>query len=217
MALLRISEKQLIQACKDYKQLCETGQIKRPDFWHFCGWIGETDTAISAIIKFGGKGKSSKDDGSADAGIAAEAAKSKGNSALTLEQEAAKHGKAALTLEQEAAKLTLEQEAAKRKVCPALTLEQEAAKRKAALTLTLEQEAAKYGEAAEELRRLATYIRGQYSTAPGWSGNCSGKALFNQKQNFDGCALVDKVEQASSGEISVKLVGDFGGVENPFG
>ena len=188
MALLRISEKQLIQACKDYKQLCETGQIKRPDFWHFCGWIGETDTAISAIIKFGGKGKSSKDDGSADAGIAAEAAKSKGNSALTLEQEAAK--------------LTLEQEAAKRKVCPALTLEQEAAK---------------YGEAAEELRRLATYIRGQYSTAPGWSGNCSGKALFNQKQNFDGCALVDKVEQASSGEISVKLVGDFGGVENPFG
>ena len=195
MALLRISEKQLIQACKDYKQLCETGQIKRPDFWHFCGWIGETDTAISAIIKFGGKGKSSKDDGSADAGIAAEAAKSKGNSALTLEQEAAKYGKAALTL-------TLEQEAAKRKVCPALTLEQEAAK---------------YGEAAEELRRLATYIRGQYSTAPGWSGNCSGKALFNQKQNFDGCALVDKVEQASSGEISVKLVGDFGGVENPFG
>ena len=194
MALLRISEKQLIQACKDYKQLCETGQIKRPDFWHFCGWIGETDTAISAIIKFGGKGKSSKDDGSADAGIAAEAAKCKGNSALTLEQEAAK-----------------------RKVCPALTLEQEAAKRKAALTLTLEQEAAKYGEAAEELRRLATYIRGQYSTAPGWSGNCSGKALFNQKQNFDGCALVDKVEQASSGEISVKLVGDFGGVENPFG
>ena len=215
MALLRISEKQLIQACKDYKQLCETGQIKRPDFWHFCGWIGETDTAISAIIKFGGKGKSSKDDGSADAGIAAVAAKSKGNSALTLEQEAAK-----LTLEQEAAKrkvcpaLTLEQEAAKHGEA-ALTLEQEAAKRKAALTL--EQEAAKYGEAAEELRRLATYIRGQYSTAPGWSGNCSGKALFNQKQNFDGCALVDKVEQASSGEISVKLVGDFGGVENPFG
>ena len=149
MALVRISEKQLIQACKDYKQFCETGQIKRPDFWHFCGWIGETDTAISAIIKFGGKGGKVKSDG---------------NSALTLEQEAAK-----------------------------------------------------YGEAAEELRRLATYIRGQYSTAPGWSGNCSGKALFNQKQNFDGCALVEKVEQASSGEISVKLVGDFGGVENPFG
>ena len=149
MALLRISEKQLIQACKDYKQLCEKGQIKRPDFWHFCGWIGETDTAISAIIKFGGKGGKAKSDG---------------NSGMTLEQEAAK-----------------------------------------------------YGEVAEELRRLATYIRGQYSTAPGWSGNCSGKALFNQKQNFDGCALVEKVEQASSGEISVKLVGDFGGVENPFG
>lgn len=164
MALLRISEKQLVQACKDYKQLCETGQIKRPDFWHFCGWIGETDTAISAIIKFGGKGGKAKSDGNSDAGFVAEAAKGKGNSALTLEQEAAK-----------------------------------------------------YGEAAEELRRLATYIRGQYSTAPGWSGNCSGKALFNQKQNFDGCALVEKVEQASSGEISVKLVGDFGGVENPFG
>ena len=179
MALLRISEKQLVQACKDYKQLCETGQIKRPDFWHFCGWIGETDSAISAIIKYGGKGNAAKDGGFTDAGIGAEAAKSKGNSGLTLEKEAAK-----------------------RKDCPALTLEQEAAK---------------YGEAAEELRRLATYIRGQYSTAPGWSGNCSGKALFNQKQNFDGCALVEKVEQASSGEISVKLVGDFGGVENPFG
>ena len=164
MALLRISEKQLIQACRDYKQLCETGQIKRPDFWHFCGWIGETDTAISAIIKFGGKGGKAKSGGNSDEGIVTEAAKSKGNSALTMEQEAAK-----------------------------------------------------YGEAAEELRRLATYIRGQYSTAPGWSGNCSGKALFNQKQNFDGCALVEKVEQASSGEISVKLVGDFGGVENPFG
>jgi hypothetical protein len=164
MALLRISEKQLVQACKDYKQFCEAGQIKRPDFWHFCGWIGETDTAISAIIKYGGKGKAPTDGRAADAGIVAEAEKSKGNSGLTLEQEAAK-----------------------------------------------------YGEAAEELRRLATYIRGQYSTAPGWSGNCSGKALFNQKQNFDGCALVEKVEQASSGEISVKLVGDFGGVENPFG
>lgn len=164
MALLRISEKQLVQACKEYKQLCEAGQIKRPDFWHFCGWIGETDTAISAIIKFGGKGKAPTDGGAADAVVVAEAAKGKGNSVLTLEQEAAK-----------------------------------------------------YGEAAEELRRLATYIRGQYSTAPGWSGNCSGKALFNQKQNFDGCALVEKVEQASSGEISVKLVGDFGGVENPFG
>ena len=179
MALLRISEKQLVQACKDYKQLCEAGQIKRPDFWHFCGWIGETDTAISAIIKFGGKGGKTTGGSNSDEGIAAETAKSKGNSGLTLEQEAAK-----------------------RKGCPAMTLEQEAAK---------------YGEAAEELRRLATYIRGQYSTAPGWSGNCSGKALFNQKQNFDGCALVDKVEQASSGEISVKLVGDFGGVENPFG
>lgn len=164
MALLRISEMQLIQACKGYKQLCEEGKIKRPDFWHFCGWIGETDTAISAIIKYGGKGKAPTDGGAADAGIVAEVAKSNGNSGLTLAQEAAK-----------------------------------------------------YGEAAEELRRLATYIRGQYSTAPGWSGNCSGKALFNQKQNFDGCALVDKVEQASSGEISVKLVGDFGGVENPFG
>ncbi len=164
MALLRISEKQLVQACKDYKQLCEAGQIKRPDFWHFCGWIGETDAAISAIIKYGGKGGKTTGDSNADSGIVTEAAKGKG-----------------------------------------------------CLAMTLEQEAAKYGEAAEELRRLATYIRGQYSTAPGWSGNCSGKALFNQKQNFDGCALVEKVEQASSGEISVKLVGDFGGVENPFG
>lgn len=152
MALTRLSERQIIEACRKYRELCEDGTIKRADFWHFCAWCGETDAAISLIIEWGGK--------SVPDGAAADSAS----------------GRAADIAE-----------------------------------------AVKYGGAAEELRRLCTYIRGQYSTSPGWSGASSNKALFNQRQNFDGRALVDKQEHKTSGEISVKLVGNFGGVDNPFG
>lgn len=157
MALTRLSERQLIEACNKYRELCENGTIKRADFWHFCAWCGETDYAISLIIEWGGK--------PVPDGAAADSAS----------------GRAA--------------DVAARDIA----------------------EAAKYGEAAEELRRLCTYIRGQYSTSPGWSGASSNKALFNQRQNFDGRALVDKQEHKTSGEISVKLVGNFGGVDDPFG
>lgn len=153
MALTRLSERQIIEACIKYRELCEAGTIKRADFWHFCAWIGETDAAISLIIEHGGK---AVPDGAASA-----------DNGRSSERDV--------------------------------------------------DEAAKYGEAAEELRRLCTYIRGQYSTSPGWSGASSNKALFNQRQNFDGRALVDKQERTTSGEISVKLVGNFGGVDDPFG
>lgn len=153
MALTRLSERQIIEACIKYRELCEAGTIKRADFWHFCAWIGETDAAISLIIEHGGK---AVPDGAASA-----------DNGRSVARDVA--------------------------------------------------EAAKYGEAAEELRRLCTYIRGQYSTSPGWSGASSNKALFNQRQNFDGRALVDKQERTTSGEISVKLVGNFGGVDDPFG
>lgn len=160
MALTRLSERQIIEACGKYRELCEAGTIKRADYWHFCAWIGETDYAISLIIEWGGK---PVPDGAAADIAGAEAVEAGRSSARDVV------------------------------------------------------EAAKYGEAAEELRRLCTYIRGQYSTSPGWSGASSNKALFNQRQNFDGRALVDKQEHKASGEISVKLVGNFGGVDDPFG
>lgn len=150
MPLVRLSQAQICKACKEYRELCENGTVKRADFWHFCAWINETDYAISLIIEWGGK----------------PVPEDVGENADSYTRDV--------------------------------------------------REAAKYGEAAEELRRLATFIRGQYSTAPGWAGASSNKALFNQKQNFDGRALVDKQERSTSGEISVKLVGDFGGVADPF-
>lgn len=164
MALTRLSERQIIEACIKYRELCEAGTIKRADFWHFCAWIGETDAAISLIIEHGGK---AVPDGAASADNGRSVARDISDNGRSSEQDVA--------------------------------------------------EAAKYGEAAEELRRLCTYIRGQYSTSPGWSGASSNKALFNQRQNFDGRALVDKQERTTSGEISVKLVGNFGGVDDPFG
>lgn len=147
MALLRISEDRLIEACQRYKELTDSGTIKRADWWHFAAWVGECAEDLTLIVKYGGRTVADAD-GDGDAGRAAEASK--------------------------------------------------------------------YGRAAEELRRLATYIRGQYSTAPAWGGASSSKALFNQKQDFDGCALVDKTERQTSGDITVKLVGDFGGVADPF-
>lgn len=168
MALTRLSERQLIEACNKYRELCENGTIKRADFWHFCAWCGETDAAISLIIEWGGK---LVPDGAAADSVGADVAEAGRSSARDIAG------------------------------VPARDIA----------------EAAKYGEAAEELRRLCTYIRGQYSTSPGWSGASSNKALFNQRQNFDGRALVDKQEHKTSGEISVKLVGNFGGVDDPFG
>lgn len=137
MALVRLSNKQICEACAKYRELCEQGVIKRADFWHFCAWINETDYAISLIIEWGGRAVPDADDAQ--------------NGADSYSRDV--------------------------------------------------REAAKYGEAAEELRRLATFIRGQYSTAPGWAGASSNKAQFNQKQNFDGRALVDKKEATTNGEI----------------
>lgn len=176
MAIIRLSEDQLIQACTKYKQLCESKDILRPDFWHFCGWIGETDAAISAIIKYGGRGGTAQ----AESGAGATGSDSNAN--------AADSGANATSSNTDSG----------------------------ANAKNMIAEAAKYGRAAEELRRLCTYIRGQYSVAPGWSGASTSKALFNQRQDFDGCALSDKVEAKTTGEISVKLIGNFGGVDNPF-
>lgn len=78
-------------------------------------------------------------------------------------------------------------------------------------------EAAKYAAAGEALRRLSTYIRSQYNISPAWSGASTAKALFLQRQDWgDGGALTDKASDKITGDITIKLVGDFGGVGAPF-
>lgn len=78
-------------------------------------------------------------------------------------------------------------------------------------------EAAKYKDAGEALRRLSTYIRSQYNISPAWSGASTAKALFLQRQDWgDGGALTDKASDKITGDITIKLVGDFGAVPSPF-
>ena len=71
-------------------------------------------------------------------------------------------------------------------------------------------------ELAMELRRMVSWIKGQYATAPGWHGSNGSKALFLLKQNIGGMLLTDKPE--SKGDGKMEVVVRFGGrVKDPFG
>lgn len=77
-------------------------------------------------------------------------------------------------------------------------------------------EDAKKAEARGELKRLATFIRGELATSPNWGGALSAKSIFLQKQAFDGRPMADKQEINAGGDISIKV--QFGGgLEDPFG
>ena len=52
--MLKSSPDTIMNACRQYTSLCESGQIKRPDFWHFCGWFGEVADDVSKFIKSDG-------------------------------------------------------------------------------------------------------------------------------------------------------------------
>lgn len=143
VALIRLAEQQIIKACVEYRRLCEAGEIKRADWWHFSAWCCEAADALSLIVKHGGRAVS--DDAPDEV-----------------------------------------------------------------------REAAKYAEAADELRRLSTYIRGQYTTAPAWGGASASKAMFLLRQDWDGAALTDRPDSGGGAQITVKLVGDFGGTADPF-
>ena len=70
-------------------------------------------------------------------------------------------------------------------------------------------------DVARELKKFATWIRGQYNTAPGWSGPNSSKSIFANKQDFDGCKMIDKAEDGkSSGELTINI--EFGGSKTAF-
>ncbi len=71
-------------------------------------------------------------------------------------------------------------------------------------------------ELALELKRLVSWVKGQYATAPGWNGSNGSKALFLLKQNIGGLLLTDRPDHRTEGktEITVK----FGGrSKDPFG
>lgn len=71
-------------------------------------------------------------------------------------------------------------------------------------------------ELAKELRQLVSWVKGQYATAPGWSGSNGSKALFLLKQDIGGVQLTDKPEQRRDGALAVTV--KFGGrVKDPFG
>ena len=124
--MIKSSADALVNACQQYIALCDADKIKRPDFWHFCGWVGEVADDVTKFIR---------SDGATGCGYdpAADAVQ-----------------------------------------CRAV-----------------KQDPAKNRRAADALRRLCTFIRGQYSTAPAWSGAQTNKAVFNQRQDFDGAALID--------------------------
>lgn len=65
------------------------------------------------------------------------------------------------------------------------------------------------------LKKFSTWLRGQYNTAPGWSGPNSSKSIFANKQDFDGCKMVDRAEDAGKGsELTINI--EFGGSKTAF-
>ena len=69
---------------------------------------------------------------------------------------------------------------------------------------------------AMELRRMVSWIKGQYATAPGWNGSNGSKALFLLKQDIGGMLLTDKPAGKGDGKMEVTV--KFGGkVKDPFG
>ena len=67
-----------------------------------------------------------------------------------------------------------------------------------------------------ELKRFVSWVKGQYATAPGWSGSNGSKGLFLMKQNIGGILLTDKPEVRSDGKTEITV--HFGGtIKDPFG
>ena len=69
---------------------------------------------------------------------------------------------------------------------------------------------------AMELKRMVCWIKGQYATAPGWTGSNGSKALFLLKQDIGGLRLSDKPESRENGKTEIIM--RFGeGMDDPFG
>ena len=71
-----------------------------------------------------------------------------------------------------------------------------------------EANSAYYGRAAA-LKKMATWVRGQYMSAPGWNGQLTSRAIFALKQDIgDGVKWSDQ-DAKQTGPVEVKI--SFGG------
>lgn len=69
-------------------------------------------------------------------------------------------------------------------------------------------ESAYYGR-AKALKKMATWVRGQYMSAPGWNGQLTSRAIFALKQDIgDGVKWTDQ-DAKQTGPVEVKI--SFGG------
>ena len=66
-----------------------------------------------------------------------------------------------------------------------------------------------YYQRAEMLKKMATWVRGQYMSAPGWNGQLTSRAIFALKQDIgDGVKWTDQ-DAKQTGPVDVKIF--FGG------
>ena len=66
-----------------------------------------------------------------------------------------------------------------------------------------------YNGRAEALKKMATWVRGQYMSAPGWNGQLTSRAIFALKQDIgDGVKWSDQ-DAKQTGPVEVRI--SFGG------
>ena len=66
-----------------------------------------------------------------------------------------------------------------------------------------------YRGRAEALKKMATWVRGQYMSAPGWNGQLTSRAIFALKQDIgDGVKWSDQ-DAKQTGPVEVRI--SFGG------
>lgn len=66
-----------------------------------------------------------------------------------------------------------------------------------------------YNGRAEILKKMATWVRGQYMSAPGWNGQLTSRAIFALKQDIgDGVKWSDQ-DTKQTGPVEVRI--SFGG------
>lgn len=66
-----------------------------------------------------------------------------------------------------------------------------------------------YRGRAEALKKMATWVRGQYMSAQGWNGQLTSRAIFALKQDIgDGVKWTDQ-DSKQTGPVEVKI--SFGG------
>lgn len=66
-----------------------------------------------------------------------------------------------------------------------------------------------YWGRAEALKKMATWVRGQYMSAPGWNGQLTSRAIFALKQDIgDGVKWTDQ-DAKQTGPVEVRI--SFGG------